>query len=70
MTCFCIAGHKRARAGRSACETRAFRVGAAQTWASGYLTSFRSWAYARDAFDKWSMLVAERLAHLTGAGAK
>jgi hypothetical protein len=36
------------------------------TWANGYLNSFQSWAYARDAFDKWSAQVAERLAQLRG----
>jgi hypothetical protein len=41
-------------------------VGAAQTWASGYLNSFQQWSYAKNAFDKWSMLVAQRLAELRG----
>ena len=41
-------------------------TGAAQTWASGYLNSFQSWAYAKNAFDKWSMLTAQRLAALRG----
>jgi hypothetical protein len=41
-------------------------VGAAQTWASGYVNSFQSWSYARNAFDKWSALTAERLAALRG----
>ena len=44
-------------------------VGAAQTWASGYLNSFQSWSYAKDAFDKWSALIARRLADLRGVGA-
>ena len=44
-------------------------VGAAQTWASGYLNSFQSWSYAKDAFDKWSLLIAQRLAALRGANA-
>ncbi|WP_213954537.1 MULTISPECIES: DUF3313 domain-containing protein [unclassified Variovorax] len=43
-------------------------AGAAQTWANGYMSSFQSWAYARNAFDKWSLLVARRLAELRGAG--
>jgi hypothetical protein len=43
-------------------------AGAAQTWASGYLNSFQSWSYARNAFDKWSALTAARLAALRGAG--
>ena len=41
--------------------------GAVQTWASGYVNSFQQWAYAKDAFDKWSALIAERLAKLRGA---
>jgi hypothetical protein len=45
-------------------------TGAAQTWASGYLNSFQSWAYARNAFDKWATLTAKRLAELRGAGGK
>jgi hypothetical protein len=36
-------------------------VGAAQTWASGYLNSFQAWSYAKNAFDKWSLVVAKRL---------
>jgi hypothetical protein len=41
-------------------------VGAAQTWASGYMNSFQSWSYAKNAFDKWSVLTAQRLAALRG----
>jgi hypothetical protein len=41
-------------------------VGVAQTWASGYLNSFESWAYAKNAFDKWSAPTATRLAELRG----
>jgi len=41
-------------------------VGAAQTWASGYLNSLQSWSYAKDAFDKLSSLTAQRLAALRG----
>ena len=41
--------------------------GAASTWVNGYLNSFDSWAYARNAFDKWSLLLANRLAELRGA---
>lgn len=42
----------------------------AQTWANGYLNSFEAWAYAKNAFDKWSALVAERLAALRGVGTR
>jgi hypothetical protein len=38
----------------------------AQTWANGYLNSFQSWAYAKNAFDKWSTLTAKRVAELRG----
>lgn len=41
-------------------------VGAAQTWASGYVNSFQSWSYAKNAFDKWSILIARRLGELRG----
>ncbi|WP_139558882.1 DUF3313 domain-containing protein [Methylotetracoccus oryzae] len=41
-------------------------VGSAQTWASGYLNSFQQWTYAKNAFDKWSSLLAKRLAALRG----
>jgi len=51
-----------------AAELDAGAAGAAQTWASGYVNSFQSWAYARNAFDKWSALTAQRLAALRGTG--
>lgn len=38
----------------------------AKTWANGYLNSFQAWAYARNAFDKWSLLIARRFAELRG----
>lgn len=41
-------------------------VDAAQTWAGGYLNSFQSWSYAKNAFDKWSVLIAQRMADLRG----
>jgi hypothetical protein len=41
-------------------------TGAAQTWASGYLNSFQAWAYAKNAFDKWSAIIAQRFAQLRG----
>jgi hypothetical protein len=41
-------------------------VGTAQTWASGYMNSFQAWSYAKDAFDKWSLLIATRFAELRG----
>ena len=36
----------------------------AEKWAKGYMNSFESWAYAKDAFDKWSGLIAKRFAAL------
>ncbi len=50
-----------------AADVDASAVGAAQTWASGYMNSFQAWSYAKNAFDKWSMLVARRFAELRGA---
>jgi hypothetical protein len=38
----------------------------ASTWANGYMNSFQAWSYAKNAFDKWSMLVAKRFAELRG----
>lgn len=52
-----------------AAEVDSGASGAAQTWAGGYLNSFQSWSYARNAFDKWSLLVAQRFAHLRGVEA-
>jgi hypothetical protein len=49
-----------------AAELDAGAVGAAQTWASGYVNSFQSWSYAKNAFDKWAALTARRLAELRG----
>ena len=42
---------------------------AAKTWATGYTSSFQAWAYAKDAFDKWSALIAKRIGVLRGAAA-
>jgi hypothetical protein len=41
-------------------------AGAAQTWAGGYMNSFQSWSYAKNAFDKWSLMVAQRFSVLRG----
>ena len=49
-----------------AADVNGSAVGAAQTWASGYMNSFQAWSYAKNAFDKWSMLVAKRFATLRG----
>ena len=49
-----------------AAELDAGATGAAQTWASGYVNSFQSWSYAKNAFDKWSALTAQRFAALRG----
>jgi hypothetical protein len=50
-----------------AADINASATGAAETWVSGYLNSFQSWAYAKDAFDKWSGLIAKRFAELRAA---
>lgn len=52
-----------------AAEVDSGASGAAQTWAGGYLNSFQSWSYAKNAFDKWSQLVAQRFAQVRGADA-
>lgn len=50
-----------------AADTNSGAAGAAQTWAGGYLNSFQAWSYARNAFDKWSLLMAQRIAALRAA---
>lgn len=37
---------------------------AVKAWTNGYLSSFESWTYARDAFNKWAALFASRFAAL------
>ena len=49
-----------------AAEVNSGADGAASTWANGYLNSFQAWSYAKNAFDKWSLLVAQRLGQLRG----
>ena len=49
-----------------AADVNSSAVGAAQTWANGYMSSFQAWQYAKEAFDKWSLLVARRFAELRG----
>lgn len=39
-------------------------TGAAKTWASGYFSSFQAWSYAKEAFNKWAQLTAQRFAKL------
>ena len=34
------------------------------------MSSFQAWQYAKDAFDKWSLLVAKRFAELRGGKPK
>ena len=53
-----------------AADVNAGATGAAQTWASGYVNSFQAWSYAKNAFDKWSLLVSQRLAELRGVAPK
>ena len=45
-------------------------AGAAETWVNGYLNSFQAWAYARNAFDRWSALMVRRLTQLRADGGK
>ncbi|MDM0050477.1 DUF3313 domain-containing protein [Variovorax sp. J22R115] len=37
---------------------------AAEAWMNGYVSSFTSWSYAQDAFNKWSAAFAHRFAEL------
>jgi len=53
-----------------AADVNSSAVGAAQTWANGYMSSFQAWQYAKEAFDKWSLLVARRFAELRGVAMK
>ena len=53
-----------------AADVNSSAVGAAQTWANGYMSSFQAWQYAKEAFDKWSLLVAKRFAELRGVKPK
>ena len=39
---------------------------AADAWVNGYLDSFKSWGYAKDAFDKWAAVFAQRFNQLRG----
>lgn len=39
---------------------------AADAWVNGYLDSFQTWTYAKDAFDKWAALFAQRFNQLRG----
>jgi len=47
-----------------AADLNASASGAATAWVNGYLSSFSSWQYATDAFDKWAALTARRLVAL------
>lgn len=47
-----------------AADLNAGAAGAAQAWVSGYVSSFDSWSYAKDAFDKWAALTARQLSAL------
>jgi hypothetical protein len=49
-----------------AADVNAGAVGATQTWIDGYMNSFQQWTYAKDAMDKWSLLIATRFAELRG----
>jgi hypothetical protein len=40
---------------------------AAVAWMNGYVSSFTSWSYAQDAFNKWSEAFARRFSALRAA---
>jgi hypothetical protein len=50
-----------------AADLNAGATGAAEAWVNGYLESFKQWSYAKDAFDKWAAVFAQRFAALRGA---
>ena len=50
-----------------AADLNAGASGAAEAWVNGYLESFTQWSYAKDAFDKWAAVFAQRFAALRGA---
>jgi hypothetical protein len=50
-----------------AADLNAGATGAAEAWVNGYLESFTSWSYAKDAFDKWAAAFAQRFAALRAA---
>lgn len=50
-----------------AADLNAGASGAATAWIGGYLNSFTAWSYAKDAFDKWAVLTARRVAVLRGS---
>ncbi|MGH8618173.1 MAG: DUF3313 domain-containing protein [Burkholderiales bacterium] len=49
-----------------AADVDAGASGATQAWINGYMNSFQTWAYAQNAFDKWSKQIADRFAVLRG----
>ena len=49
-----------------AADVEGSQDGATATWINGYMNSFQSWSYARNAFDKWALLLSKRLADLRG----
>jgi len=44
-----------------AADLDAGAAGAAKAWVGGYVSSFSSWSYAKEAFDKWAAVTARRL---------
>jgi hypothetical protein len=50
-----------------AADMDAGAAGATQAWVGGYVSSFSSWSYAKDAFDKWALLTARRVTALRGS---
>ena len=65
-----VAECRDAQIGRKyAADMNKSKDGAASTWVSGYMNSFEAWAYAKNAFDKWSLMLANRLAELRGVKA-
>lgn len=50
-----------------AADLNAGVAGAAESWVNGYMDSFQQWTYAKNAFDKWASVFAQRFAALRSA---
>ena len=50
-----------------AADLNAGVAGAAESWVNGYMDSFTQWTYAKNAFDKWAAVFAQRYAALRSA---
>jgi hypothetical protein len=47
-------------------DTSKSASGAAKQWVNGYMDSFTTWSYAKQAFDQWAVLIKNRFNELRG----